>query len=404
MKILIICPCWPGLEEAYNEGVEPNGMPGFYYVLKEMIKQGHEIHLCIYTPREVFFGENCMSKTHWFSNVKIVQLIKLKQFRKLLRVLYELYIPSIICKELKKLVEDNQYDFIYGQGNVSDCARIIAYKYKIPFGLRKFGDDFSPLVKKNGLLIASLRSPLSALSYITKKDFILATNDGTEIDKLARRFAKRNPYDLYLWNNGFDDSVIEDSKFKNLTYKPFIFYCSRVTSEKGLIDAIEILKKCVCDGFDGNLLVAGSIDDLEYYKKVQKKVDEYKLGSNYYYLGKISAGQIKYLTETSIGNVICGLNNNLNNVLIETLGYGGIALVRKTTLIDTIIDNTNNGFVYNDNTECSKIIIGLYNNTYNSKKIREQAMNTCKSTFGSWEKRVNREIELILSYIPDGKE
>ena len=99
MKILFVCPCWPGIAEAYNEGKEPNGMPGFFNVICELIRRGHEVDLFIYTVRKVELTENQLPSEHWFSKVRIVGIFSLKNYRKIKKVLYEFQFFCRISEE-----------------------------------------------------------------------------------------------------------------------------------------------------------------------------------------------------------------------------------------------------------------------------------------------------------------
>lgn len=399
MRILYVCPCWPGITEAYNEGKEPNGMPGFFYVLEELIRQENEIDLCIYTSKNVDFGENKMPLSHWFSKVKIVGNIKLHDYEKARRVIYELNIlPVILNRYVTQLLNKKKYDFVYGQGNYADCARIAAKRYGIPFGLRKYGDDFAPLVKQCGLFMASLRSPVSALSYMTRKKFILATNDGTEIDKLAKRFSKKPPYEVYVWNNGFNHDINTDEEYRGAFANKFVLYCARIIREKGLRDVIEIYHLARQKGYHGDLVVAGSVDDDQYFRSVKKVITDYEIEPYIKILGKITSNQIKTLCQSSDAVILAGLNNNLNNALIESLGYGGIVIVRKTNLIDQIITHSINGFMFSDISACSDILVDLDNGKYDPDNIRLAAKQSCEIFFGSWNERAKREVDLLYTY------
>ena len=398
MRVLIVCPCWPGIEEAYNNGKEPNGMPGFYYVVRELINRGDKVDLFIYTPRDVQFYKNMMPQDHWFSGVTIIQSLTLQKHNGLQRIIYELRLPFILNWHLFKLLKVTKYDFIYGQGNYADSARIAAKKYNISFGLRKYGDDFAPLLKEVGIVEASMRSPAAAISYLTKKDFILATNDGTEIDKICTRFKKKTPYDVYLWNNGFNDRIGEDDKFHELTQVPFVFQFSRIYRVKGQLDTIVAFHYARQNGFVGNLIIAGTPDDKAYYEEIKKKIQEFGLNDSVHFVGKITAEQTNYLTKRAVANVVSGVNYNLNNVLIESLGYGGVVVVRKTPLIETVIKHAYNGFVFSSIEECSDIILKLHQGTYDTESIRQNAVMTCKKTFSSWEERAKREADLITKY------
>lgn len=399
MQILIVCPCWPGIVEAYNEGKEPNGMPGFFHVIRELILQGNDVDLFIYSPREIILQKNRRDNDHWFSKVRVVGLLKLQQYDGIKRILYEIKIPLVMNHLIEPLLRKTNYDFIYGQGNYAAGVNRLARKHGIPFGLRKYGDDFAPLLKQNGIIISSIRSPMAAYSYLSSKSFMLGTNDGTEIDAIARRFRKKLPYDVYVWNNGFQACDAEDNKFESLCSESFIFQFSRFVSVKGQIDTVEAFYLSKQKGYPGKLIFGGTPDDVEYYNCVKHKIEKYGVQDHVHFLGKITAEQTAYLTHRSLVNMITGINYNLNNVFIETLGYGGIALVRNTPLIDKIIMHGVNGFIFDNAEECSDIIMDLYNGKYDNNSIRKQAMSTCITAFGTWKKRADREVDLITQIV-----
>ena len=399
MRLLFVCPRWPGIEEAYNAGREPNGMPGFFAVVHALVKRGYLVDLFIYTPKDISFAENRISKDHWFSAVRIVDVMRIGDYSGIKRILFEVQFAHQLSRRVDRLLERTHYDFVYGQGNLADGARIAARRHGIPFGLRKYGDDFAPLLRDKGVLGASIRAPAAALTYMTRKTFILGTNDGTEIDRICSRMKRRHPYDVYVWNNGFNEQTGEDDKYSVLTVNPFIFQFSRIYRVKGQADTLRAFKRAREMGFRGHCIIAGTEDDKVYAAELRQMIQAYRLEDSVHLIGKVTAEQICFLTRRAVANLITGVNYNLNNVLIESMGYGGIVIVRDTPKIRDIVRQGENGFIFSTVDECAKIIAKLGKEEHDTEMIRENAVRTCREKFGPWEDRAEREVELICHYV-----
>lgn len=378
-------------------------MPGFFAVLHALISKGHLVDLFIYTPKDVSFSENRTSKEHWFSAVRILDVMRIENYSGIRRILFEVRFPHQLSQRVNRLLEQTHYDFVYGQGNLADGARIAARRQGIPFGLRKYGDDFAPLLRDKGFLGASIRAPASAMSYRTRKAFILGTNDGTEIDRICSRMKRRPPYDVYVWNNGFNDQTGEDDKFSALTLNPFIFQFSRIYRVKGQADTIRAFQRAREMGFRGHCIIAGTEDDKVYAAELREMIRVCRLEDCVHLIGKATAEQICYLARRAVANMVMGVNYNLNNVLIESMGYGGIVIVRDTPRIRDVVRQGENGFVFSTVDECARLIAKLGRGESDIAMIRESAVRTCREKFGSWEDRAAREVELIGRYVVRNK-
>lgn len=373
-------------------------MPGFFAVLHALIDRGHQVDLFIYTPKDVSFSENRTPKERWFSAVRILDVMRIGNYSGIRRILFEVRFPHQLSRRVNRLLEQAHYDFVYGQGNLADGARIAARRHGIPFGLRKYGDDFAPLLRDKGFLGASIRAPASAMSYRTRKAFILGTNDGTEIDRISSMMKRRSPYDVYVWNNGFNDQTGEDDKFAALTVNPFIFQFSRIYRVKGQADTIRAFWQAREMGFRGHCIIAGTEDDKVYAAELREMIRGYRLGDCVHLIGKATAEQICYLARRAVASMVMGVNYNLNNVLIESMGYGGIVIVRDTPRIRDIVRPGENGFIFSTVEECARMIAELGCGEHDIAMIRENAVRTCREKFGPWEDRAAREVELIGRY------
>lgn len=395
MKVLLICPEWPNLRKVLYENEVPHGMPGFYHFLEKSAERGWMIDIVVYSEKEFpikhINSQICNSET-----IKVVDVIRTKNRSKLIRIFDEFMLLINMNRHINNLCKFIKYDFIYGQGNDSEAARLAACMNGIPFGMRKYGDDFAPLVRDRGVVLASVTSPLSALSYMTKKAFILATNDGTELDVLAKRFRRNPPYDMYLWNNGFQES--RDNSESIEFDSPFIVHIGRILPVKGQINTIKIIYELRKRNVYCRLLFAGSIKDNDYYCKLVNDVRNYKVEDRVVFLGDVSPGQEKMLLLSSIASILYGENYNLNNVLIESLSYGAVVIAKDTPLIDSIISNGENGFIVSEPDQAVSIIENILNNTIETTSIRREAKKRAIKQFGSWDNRIERELAMLENH------
>ncbi|MEH7346846.1 glycosyltransferase family 4 protein [Bacillus sp. JJ1532] len=403
MKILYVTSVWTPLYPIlYNRESEVKGMPAFVYVLKKLIEEGNEI--------DIIFYDNCMDNernrysisSDWFKKVNILKHVYIKDNKSVRKIISTSLGYIKIANAVKRALNSKKYDFIYGHGPLSEAASHYAKKYKIPFGQRRYGDTYWDLIEKKGCLYAFLSQPWNYYSYKNKKAFMLATNDGSRVDKTYELINKgKKPYPFYMWLNGVpqqpSDITLEIDKAK--FQKPYLFYAARIASWKRQHLALEILNILKKRNLEINLFIAGQNDDDQYFNYLSKKIDEYNIKDQVFFIGSVNVQELQYLAKESLASLSLYDPCNLGNVFIEYFSAGSLVISCNDGSLDGIVKNNENGFLVDDMEQAANIIESLLNDEKQWMNIRVKAKETSERMFLSWEKRVSNEIELIKSAI-----
>lgn len=398
MRILYVTDTWTALLPVlYEEQENLMGMPGFWRPLKALLEQGHEIDVIFYDHIISNREKQYRIKSSWFSKVKIVDHIYVNYSSGIKKVYGRLKaffaLKSIVFQQLGK----THYDFVYGQGPLSEAANVACKKKKIPFGMRCYGDSLLSLIEKKGLFYAMLSRPIDIIAYTTKKSFLLATNDGSRVDELVRRLNRGVlPYPFYFWINGVDRpecSSIKDQKYDS----PYLLYTARIVESKRQDRAIELLHCLSQKGIHLQLLLAGSIDSPDLYAHLLKQAEMFQIAEQIHFLGSRNAEELSALSSKAVACLSFYDDTNLGNCLIEYLCYGGAVISLDDNSLNEIITNGENGFLVKDMPEAAEVVERLLKDSELCEKIKREAKARADRQFDCWQNRVQREISLIMT-------
>ncbi|MCL2312967.1 MAG: glycosyltransferase [Firmicutes bacterium] len=399
MKILYVTSCWTGFDSMlYDASEKLVGMPAFARVLESLVEYGWQVDMIIYDYNIANKNKIFNIALEWLKKVKILDTVYYKNEKKILKVIHVFWAYNKIKKAVIKACRDCKYDFIYGHAELSEAANSIAKKCKIPFGQRRYGDTYLSLIQKKGLFYSILSQPINYFSYKNSKDFMIATNDGSQIDVLYRTINKnKNPYPLYLWLNGFDGnsgipSNIISGKIKN---KPYLLYVARIINPKRQHLALEIIKNLQKKGILIHLYLAGQKSSQSYYDSIIRKAKEYDISNLVHYIGIIDFDEILCYSVNAVACLSFYYPCNLGNVLIECLSSGSVIISCDDGSLDDIISNGKNGFLVNDMDEASNVVEKLLSDENLTNIIKINAKETAKLKFKTWQERIDDEISLI---------
>ncbi len=309
---------------------------------------------------------------------------------------------------LLKLIRKYKFDLIYSVGYLSLVGSVVSRIFKIKHFSRCFGTFLSLYYEKK---IKNVKLFTEWLSIKLHKDGIIMTDDGTRGNVVLEKMHVPRDKILFI-PNGIDKEKIFNiigSMNRNfereklgLKDKFVITNISRIVSWKrvdlviesfkGLIDYKRDLK----DKFFLLLVGDGSQRD-----KMIKMVEKFGL-ENVRFLGNLPWEEcIKTMFISDC--ITCFYEvSNVGNVLIEALTIGRCVLARDTGDTKKIIKNWENGILFckDENKLIKNFIFAvdiLYNNPNLLKKIEEGAKVYSQMYFFTWEERIKKEYEWILS-------
>jgi glycosyltransferase involved in cell wall biosynthesis len=400
MKILYVTAAWPGFRECIFEGSEKaNGLPSFNNVLKEIVERGHEVDFVIiqsrYPESQINVGAS------WLSQDQVVGLVYtnnkfLMKYFAYIKLIYLTY----------RAIKRKDYDFVYAHGTTTGLSAIPARLAKIPFGQRIYGTFLWDKINKFGETRTFIKHLIEYLSFRTKKNFLLVTNDGSRGDLVKETIFKnkKEPYEFYYWINGVNkvrvlDEVTKKEELKKITNEPFLFYTARFDSWKRQDKAIKIIAALKKRGRKVNLYFAGpqkTVGGYDYYNSVMSLAKELGVDNQVVCMGTIDIEKINLMNQLATASLSLYDVCNLTNVFHEMLASGAVVITKDDGVVNDFIINGENGYlVGEDINEVVEIIENLLDNPELSKGLREEAIKTSRQKMRTWEQRIDDEINLI---------
>lgn len=403
MNILYVTDAWHGFSEALFEGaVSINGLPSFGRVLEKLVTDGNSVDFIIISNNNGNRVSQLNIGLPWIKREQIIKIISYKQTKiSKARAVLEL----ITC--CFSAVNKKRYDFVYAHGLVAGLSIFAARCKKIPFGQRLYGtllwDEYlnNPKVLNEYFLH---KKYYNIIAYRYKKAFLLVTNDGSRGDLVYEKVCKnKSKFEFFYWINGVKrlnlteaecDFVFEKYGIK----KPFIFYVARFDRWKNQDRVLKIVRRIRDEGFYINCYFAGAATLKDYYNEIQELVKTLDLVDNVYFLGNLNYMEISALHKGAIASLALYSVCNFTNVFHEMLANGAVSIVKKDDIVDTIINNGENGYlVGNDDDEIIDIIEDLLKSPI-SDNISQKAIETSYGYIKDWDTRIEEEIALIKKY------
>lgn len=399
MNILYVTSCWTALIDVLYNGQETiNGMPAFTLVLKRLVEEGHSVDIIFYDHFPEDSNRPLNIQLPWLKKVHILNRIQVAKREKWAKPLFEFRLYREIRKAVKDACRSRRYDIIYGHGHFAEAANSIAKKQGIPFGVRRYGDSFLNWIREKGLFYSILSEPVNYLCYKRKKAFVIATNDGSQVDKAVQMLNKRKtPYDFYFWLNGSPREQIPPQSV-DVPGSPFLLYVARFVKSKQPHLAVELLNILKERGVTLPLLYAGQKDSPDVFQHVFELAEKYGLSPQVKYLGTLTKAEIMAYSQHATTCLSFYTPCNLGNVFIEYLTSGGVVLSLNDGSLDGIIQNAENGFLVNTMEEAADVVQRLLEKPEEWKQVKERAQKTASETFKSWDERIDDEVRLLEKY------
>ena len=376
------------------------GLPAFYYPFKMLLDRGHTIDLLLYTAEEKTVTES--------EHFKAENLIQLHPKHGVLpgAVAYALQLSGAA----RRLLREREYDFVYGMSEGAHLAVREAAKRGIPCGLRQFGTQemANVLEPVQSMALRRLKA-LKDYTYITlsmksRKNFLLATNDGSRADELYDILGIREKkFPFFFWRSGVyipgTQPVVDFGTQGGYpqTYDPMaLSMVNRIADVKRQDRAVRILGELHRRGYPFHLYFIGDVSSQAMLDATNRAIAEYGLEDYVHFEGGKSQSECRQYARNSFATLLpCEWNRV--NIFYEVMGEGSVVVTNDNHSIDEFIEPDVNCLLYEEDNfaQAAEKIIALAEQPEKMKAIRAAAHRTAKEKFMSLEKRFGMEAQLV---------
>lgn len=403
MRILYIAMDNPAVETIlggmHDETL--SGLPAFYYPFKMLLEKGCTIDLMLISNLE-----HKVIESEHFKKENLFQ-IKLKHGG----ALGTLELPFTLMRETKKRLKAQHYDFVYGMAEGSHMGVRTAAKMGVPCALRQFGTQemanvLEPLKGRLRRWIKALKDyTYITLSMISRKSFILATNDGSRADELYDILGvKKKRFDFYFWRSAVaipsEQPVVDTSVTGSYpkSYDPMcLSLINRITDVKRQDRGIRILHELHKRGYPFHMYFVGTGNNSEsgMYNTVVSLARELSLSDYIHFEGGKPQAECHEYARNSFATLQVGEWNRVN-ILYEEMGQGCLIVTNNNHSVDEYVEDAFNCVMYDGEDEAAERIIELMRDPEKCSALRRNAHLTAKEKFLSLEKRFGMEVQLVL--------
>ena len=403
MRILYIAADNPAIDTILN-GMDDStlsGLPAFYYPFKMLLERGCTIDLLFYTveKREVI-------ESAYFKKENLIQIHPRKN---ILPGTVDFFLQ--MSRTARKILKARHYDFVYGMSEGAHLAVREAAKRRIPCGLRQYGTQemanvLEPIPSMTLRRLKALKDyTYITLSMISRKTFILATNDGSRADELYKILGVRKKrFRFFFWRSGVYIPDIrpgvdyEAAESYPRSYDPLaLSMINRIADVKRQDRAARILGELHRKGYPFHLYLIGTDDSPGMHAATVAAAKEYGVEEYLHFEGGKSQTECRQYARNSFATLLpCEWNRV--NVFYEVMGEGAVVVTNDNHSIDEFIEDGVNCLVYEEDNfaQAAEKIISLIQNPQRTELIRAAAHRTAKDKFMSLEKRFGLEAQLVI--------
>ncbi len=375
-----------------------SGLPAFFYPFKLLLERGNTIDLLLFSN-----AEHEVTESEHFKKENFFQ-IKLKHGG----VLGKLELPLLLMRETRKRLKARHYDFVYGLSEGSHMGVRTAAKMGVPCALRQFGTQemANVLEPVKGVFRRRLKA-LKDYTYITlsmmsRKSFLLATNDGSRADELYDILGiKKKKFDFYFWRSAV---MVPDKQPKPDTgsgsypdvYDPnCLSMVGRIADVKRQDRAARILGEVHKRGVKMHLYLIGDVSSREMLDATKKVIAEYGIKDYVHFVGGKPQSLCRKYARNSLATLLVSEWNRVN-IFYEVMGEGSVVLTNNNHSIDEFIEDNENCLVYDAEEEAAERLIALANDRASIEKLRSSAYRTATEKFMTVDRRFGMEAQLIM--------
>ena len=375
------------------------GLPAFYYPFKMLLEKGNTIDLMLISNREHEVVESEHFKKENFFRIRM----------KHSGALGTLELPLLLMRETRKRLKAQHYDFVYGMAEGTHMGVRTAAKMGIPCALRQFGTQemanvLEPMKKGLRRWIKALKDyTYITLSMISRKSFVLATNDGSRADELYDILGiKKKKFEFHFWRSAVmipkEQPPVDLGSSGNYPdeYDPLsLSMIGRIADVKRQDRAAKILGELHKRGYKFHIYFIGTNDSKEMFDATMKVAEEYGVTDYMHFVGGQPQSMCRKYARNSLATLLVSEWNRVN-IFYEVMGEGSVVLTNNNHSIDEFIEDGENCLVYDTEAEAAEKLIDLMNNPALQEKIRANAHKTANDKFMTLERRFGMEAQLVM--------
>ena len=384
---------------------EGKGAPSFQKTIEAYINSGWDVTLV--NPD---YGVGVSPKMPGLKNITFNPIfypfIFIKRMGIFTRTLHSIQGSRRLYSIGKKLVNEyNKVDCIYAyEVNAAIAAKKLSDEFEIPLITRFQGTILAP-IKDNWLNRLRFYPHFQALSI--KANLTIMTDDGTQGDYVLKRLGNNSDI-VKFWRNGVDivsSRAVDNKKIEFIKQKysigdgdKVLLTVSRLASWKRIDRAINALSSIVKTDSKVKLLVVGDGDEKDNLINLAKKL---KLTENISFVGAVKQSEVAHYM--NVADVFLSLYDlsNVGNPLLEAMSCGKPIITLNVGDTKSLIKNNENGILLekSDIDNLPAKILELLKDKNFSNKIGENAKNTAKKEFWSWNKRMETELKVVAEVV-----
>lgn len=251
-----------------------------------------------------------------------------------------------VAINIDKIIKNNKIDIIYSN-NTSDFFSTIFYKIFINKKIKLVNHIHDMLTPK------SYQAKL--LGYLSKfSDSIIVPSGALKI-RLEEVGVNKSKIKIVYNSVDSCDAVepVENIKFLSKDFYPILFV-GTYSEVKNVYDFIKIIKgykainpKCIG-------IIAGRVEDEEYYSKIIKYINEEEI--NILTLRDLNRAQINYLYSISKLLILTSNSDTFPTVILESMHNKLLVYARDVDGVSEIIEEKKTGYIYNYEADVVDII------------------------------------------------
>ena len=364
-----------------------SGLPAFYYPFKMLLARGCTIDLLLYSSEP----KTVVESAH-FRRENLIQIR-----------------PRHLAHATRQCLRARHYDFVYGMTEGSHMAVRTAAHMGIPCALRQFGTQEMANVLET--IPSGWRRQLRALkdyTYITlsmrsRKNFLLATNDGSRADALYDILGvDRKKFAFYFWRSAVDiptqQPVVDmdaQGSYPQVFQPLCLSHIGRIADVKRQDRSVRILGELHRRGYPFHLYLVGEKSSEAMYRACLDAAAEYGVADYVHMTGNQPQSVCRQYARNALATLLPGEWNRVN-IFYEVMGEGCVVLTNNNHSVDEFIDRDNNCLVYDTEAEAAEQLIALLNDPQRAQRIRANAHRTAIEQFLTLEKRFGMEAQLVM--------
>ena len=345
---------------------------------KELKKRGHEVY--IYAPSK-------SEKTNPSENLIMLKSVPLPIAKQ-----YKNRIAGFYSREAAKEIKEVGLDIVHTQSEfgIGHFGKIISRKFDIPFihTYHTMWEDYIHYIMpiKSGRKIYSKRLVRNfSKAFVRKAECVISPSKKTEKYLKYKCKVKNKP--IYIIPTGIDISPFKSENFSNesrmilkekLGIKPndkVILFIGRMGEEKSIDIIMDNMPEIIKNMPNVKFLLIGDGPSRAPLEEQAKKLN---ILDNVIFTGKVPWADVPMYYNLGDVFVNASVTETQGLTFIEAMASGVPIVAKYAPNLTEFITHNKNGILVRKNSEFSKNILNVLNNTKLSDKLKENGLETAK--------------------------